>query len=153
MGKRKLLLRHWSPGDEENSWPVISPVWLRLKGIPYHCWSSDILLSIAGSIGKPLCLDETTAAQRMLSFARVLVNLNVSKLGPSSLSVELEGDSSVEVTILYENIPCSCCFSTGHLSAPLSTKSPQSPLPQPLPPPPAMNITREPQNSISDHPH
>ncbi|XXG82933.1 hypothetical protein AAC387_Pa10g0805 [Persea americana] len=114
MGKRKLLLHFCSPEDEENSWPAISPVWIVMKGIPYHCWSSGILLSIIGSVGKPLRLDETTAAQRMLSYARVLVNLDVSKLGPSCLSVELEGESSVEVTIIYENVPCSGCFSTGH---------------------------------------
>ncbi|XXG67040.1 hypothetical protein AAC387_Pa06g0474 [Persea americana] len=114
MGKWKLLLRFWSPGDEENSWPAISPVWIGMKGIPYHCWSSDILLSIAGSVSKPLHLDETTAAQRMLSYAKVLVNLDVSKPGPSCLLVELEGESSVEVTIIYENVPSSGCFSTGH---------------------------------------
>ncbi|XXG76634.1 hypothetical protein AAC387_Pa08g0941 [Persea americana] len=94
------------------------------KGIPYHCWSIDILLSIAGSIGKALLLYETTAAQRMLSYARVLVNLDATKLGPNFLIVELEGDATVEVEVLYENVLCSDCFSTGHLSAkcPFSNK-------------------------------
>ncbi|KAJ8628514.1 hypothetical protein MRB53_021821 [Persea americana] len=61
MAGKKLLLRPWSPGQDESSWPSVAPVWIRLKGIPFHCWSGDILLSIAASIGKPLQLDEITA--------------------------------------------------------------------------------------------
>ncbi|KAJ8622112.1 hypothetical protein MRB53_030641 [Persea americana] len=39
--------------------------------MPYHYWRSDILLSIAASIGKTLHIDEITAKQRTFSFARV----------------------------------------------------------------------------------
>ncbi|KAJ8626293.1 hypothetical protein MRB53_019600 [Persea americana] len=79
MGKWKLLLRFWSPGDEENSWPAISPVWI----------------------------------------------------GPSCLLVELEGESSVEVTIIYENVPSSGCFSTGHSTAPTPPNPPSASIPIP----------------------
>ncbi|KAJ8619334.1 hypothetical protein MRB53_027863 [Persea americana] len=68
MEGKKLLLQPWAPGQDESSWPSEVPVWIRLRGIPYHCWSSDILLSIAASVGKPLRLDEITAKQRMFSF-------------------------------------------------------------------------------------
>lgn len=50
----------------------------------------------------PLRLDETTAAQRILSHPRVLVNLDVYKPGPSSLSGELEG----EVPPMEPRKPC-----------------------------------------------
>eukprot|EP00268_Persea_americana_P013385 TRINITY_DN15864_c0_g1_i2.p1 TRINITY_DN15864_c0_g1~~TRINITY_DN15864_c0_g1_i2.p1 ORF type:complete len:225 (+),score=34.96 TRINITY_DN15864_c0_g1_i2:865-1539(+) len=119
MDKKKLLLLPWFPGQNECSWPAVAPVWIRLKGIPYHCWSSDILLSIPSSIGKPLRLDETTASQRILSYARVLVNLDVAKPSPNSISVHLEGEgvAVVEVDVQYENIPCSECLFAGHLTA------------------------------------
>ncbi|KAJ8615420.1 hypothetical protein MRB53_034792 [Persea americana] len=52
----------------------------------------------------------------MLSYARVLVNLDVAKSYPRFLSVELESDATLEVEVLYENIPYSECLSTGHLS-------------------------------------
>ncbi|XXG85934.1 hypothetical protein AAC387_Pa11g0929 [Persea americana] len=117
MVKRKLLLQSWSPGQDEASWPAVSPIWICLKGIPYHCWSSNIILSIASSIGKPLHLDDTTASQRILSYARVLVNFDVGKPGARLLSVDMEGEGVVEVEVLYENIPCSECLSSGHLQA------------------------------------
>ncbi|KAJ8648918.1 hypothetical protein MRB53_001941 [Persea americana] len=60
----------------------------------------------------------------MLSFARILVNLELAKPNPNSLVVELEGHTVVEVEVLYENIPCSSCLSAGHMSAmcPFSSK-------------------------------
>eukprot|EP00268_Persea_americana_P038971 TRINITY_DN38603_c4_g1_i1.p1 TRINITY_DN38603_c4_g1~~TRINITY_DN38603_c4_g1_i1.p1 ORF type:complete len:234 (-),score=26.72 TRINITY_DN38603_c4_g1_i1:171-872(-) len=105
MDRKKLLLLPWSPGQDEDVWPAVTPVWIRLKGIPYHCWSSDILLSVAASIGKPLRLDETTASQRLLSYARVLVNFDLAKTNPCSLTVDLEGEAVVEVEVYYENTP------------------------------------------------
>ena len=116
MEKKKLLLP-WSPRQNEDSWPAITRVWIRLRGIPYHCWSSDILLSIASYIGKPFRLDETTAAQRILSYARVLVNLDVTNPNPKSIFVDLEGDTKVEVEVQYKNIPYLECLSAGHLTA------------------------------------
>ncbi|KAJ8635546.1 hypothetical protein MRB53_009843 [Persea americana] len=82
-----------------------APVWIRLRGIPNHCWSSDILLSIVASIGKPLRLDEITAKQRMFSFARVQVLLIVASSFPRTLSVDLEGEDLVEVEVQCEAIP------------------------------------------------
>lgn len=104
-------------GKIKVSWPTVTPVWIHLKGILYHCRSSDILLSIVGSTGKPLHLDETMATQRMLSYARVLVNLDVTKSGPNSLTLEPEEDATVEVEVQYENVPCFDCHSASHLSA------------------------------------
>ena len=92
MERKKLLLQPWSPGHDVSSWPAVTPVWIRLKGIPYHCWGSDILLSIAGHIGKSLRLDEITASQKMLSFARVLVHLDIAKPNLTSIMVDLEGE-------------------------------------------------------------
>lgn len=124
MERKKLLLLPWFPSQDKEYWPAVTPIWIGPKGIPYHCWSNDILLSIAGSISKPLRLAETTASQRIMSYARVLVNLDVAKPTPGSLTIELEGDAVVEVEVLYENIPCFECLSVGHLSSkcPFSNK-------------------------------
>ncbi|KAJ8644313.1 hypothetical protein MRB53_006061 [Persea americana] len=119
--KGNFLFRFNSPEDlssmNEDSWPTVSSVWIRLRGILYDYWSSNILLSIASYIGNPFCLDETTATQRILSYDRVLANLDVSNLLPYSISVDLEADAKVEVELQYENIPCSKCLSAGHLTA------------------------------------
>ncbi|KAJ8632849.1 hypothetical protein MRB53_026185 [Persea americana] len=78
--------------------------------------SSDILLSIAASIGKPLRLEKITAKQWMFSFARVQVLPNVVSSSPGTLTVKLEGEDIVEVEVQYESILCSQCLSARHLS-------------------------------------
>lgn len=99
LDRKKLILLPWSPGQSEESWLAITPVWIRLRGIPHHCWSSDILLLIASTMAKLLRLDEITATQRILSFVEVLVNLDVATPCPKSITVDLEGDVKVEVEI------------------------------------------------------
>lgn len=61
LDKKKLIFLPWFPGQDENSWPAVNPALIHLNGIPYHYWNSDILLSIASSIGKPIRLGEKTA--------------------------------------------------------------------------------------------
>ncbi|KAJ8640544.1 hypothetical protein MRB53_017238 [Persea americana] len=136
MAGKKLLLRPWSPDQDESSWPSVALVWIRLKEIPFHCWSSDIFLSIAASIGKPLRLDEIIAKQRMFSFARVQVLLNVGSSFPRSLTIELEGEGTVEVDVQYESIPCSNCLSVGHLSTQCPFKMKPGLMKTPAPPSP-----------------
>ncbi|XXG68377.1 hypothetical protein AAC387_Pa06g1478 [Persea americana] len=91
------------------SWPTI---WTCLKGVPYHCWSRDTLLSLASSIGRPVKLDYPTTTQRILSYARVLVDLDLSKPRHHKLLVELEGEGEVELDVLMKN--CLECLSLGH---------------------------------------
>lgn len=40
--------------------PKSAAVWVCLKNITFHLWSSNILLAMAFAIGKPLRLDEIT---------------------------------------------------------------------------------------------
>lgn len=82
--------------------------------MPYHCWSQHNLLSIASSIGPPIRLDDNTAGQRIISYARILVNLDLSKPRPNNVLVELEGEGEIALDVYYENIPCSNCLLTGH---------------------------------------
>lgn len=114
LQSKKLHLLPRSPGQGYFEWPSLRPVWIRLHGIPYHCWSSNILLSLASSIGRPLKLDEITASQRILTYANILVNLDLPKPKPHQIKVDLEGESEVFLSIAYENPPCAKCFSTGH---------------------------------------
>lgn len=93
----KLHLLPWSPGQDSFEWPSTSIVWIRLRGIPYHCWSSHILLSIASSIGLPLKLDDITASQKIQTYARILVNLDIFKPKSKQILVDLERESQMKM--------------------------------------------------------
>lgn len=72
------------------------------------------MLSLTSSIGSPLRLDDTTASQKLLTYARILINLDLSKEKPTKIKVNLEGDSRALLSISYENFPCSNCLSARH---------------------------------------
>eukprot|EP00268_Persea_americana_P040284 TRINITY_DN3996_c0_g1_i4.p1 TRINITY_DN3996_c0_g1~~TRINITY_DN3996_c0_g1_i4.p1 ORF type:complete len:266 (-),score=27.52 TRINITY_DN3996_c0_g1_i4:261-1058(-) len=114
MAKRKLQLLPWHPGQEETNWPTIVPLWIRFKGLRYHFWSKDILFSLANTIGKPIKLDDITTAQRIHTYARLLVNIDLSKQKPHSILVNLDGERELEIEVVCENTPCSICVNTGH---------------------------------------
>ena len=114
LEKKKIFFLPWSPGQDEMAWPSTAPVWIRLAGLPYHCWSKHILFSLASSIGQPIKLDDITTAQRILTYARVLVNIDLSKLKPPVILVDLQGERELEIEVSYENCPCSVCYQIGH---------------------------------------
>lgn len=114
MDKLKVLFLPWSPGQEETPWSSIALVSIRFKGLPYHCWSQNFIPSFANTIGQPIKLDNITLGQEILSFARVLVNIDLSKPKPDSIIVDLQGEKELEIDIEYENRPCPHCLSVGH---------------------------------------
>lgn len=110
----KLDLLPWSSSQGPFEWPNLHPVWIRIYGIPYHCWSPNILSLLASSIGYLLRLDDITASQKLLTFARILVNIDLSRPKHSAIKVDLEGEEEVLLLVSYENLPCSHCLSPGH---------------------------------------
>ncbi|XXG76740.1 hypothetical protein AAC387_Pa08g1032 [Persea americana] len=67
-------------------------------------------------------------AQKILTFSRVLVNIDLSKPKPPSILMNLQGEGELEISVEYEHCPCSLCLSPGHsqLTCPLSSKPPIS---------------------------
>ncbi|XXG42179.1 hypothetical protein AAC387_Pa01g2513 [Persea americana] len=145
MDRKKLLLQSWSPSQKESVWPSIAPVWIKLKGLPYHCWSQNIILSLASSIGQPLKLDAITMAQRIHTFARVLVNLDLSKPKPPSILVDLHGEQELEIEVVYENSPCPIRLLVGHPNQ-TCLYSMQPYHPKPAPPVSAIATIQSPSN-------
>ncbi|XXG88117.1 hypothetical protein AAC387_Pa12g0372 [Persea americana] len=153
MERKKLFFLPWSPWEDESDWPSIASVWVRFSGLPYHCWSQHIIFSLANSIGQPIKLDDITSSQRILTFARVLVNVDLSKRKPQSILVDLQGETELEIVVSFENYPCSVYYQTGHYhqSCPSATQpgKPASPNPEPVPitkatqPPPSLSPTLE----------
>ncbi|CAH9075906.1 unnamed protein product [Cuscuta epithymum] len=57
----------------------IVPIWIQLPSIPLECWNKKAIAKIASRVGKPICSDKVTNEGSMLGFARVLVEVNISK--------------------------------------------------------------------------
>ena len=78
----------------------------------------NILFNIAKGIGAPLKIDNATLEGNFGHFARLLVDVDLSKDLPESLMIEREGHKFF-IHIDYENLPAFCknCLAVGHALA------------------------------------
>lgn len=94
--------------------PKSAPIWIRLRNIPFHLCSKNIPLALASAIGTPIRVDYITVSHRLLSFVRLRVEVDLSKELPSSVWMDVEGNSPINILVDYENLPCSFCLKFGH---------------------------------------
>jgi hypothetical protein len=90
-------------------------VWIRLWELPQEYWLERTLYEIAGAVGTPLLIDNVTRNRLFGHYARILVDLDLSKDIFYEIMVEREG-FAFPLTIEYERLPdfCKHCNSIGH---------------------------------------
>lgn len=114
-----LQLSPWRPYFE----PVFTKlttaaIWVQLHNLPIEFWSGDILESITGHLGNLLKIDDLTASLSRTKYARVCIELDLSK--PLSKGFWLGDESNrVFVVVLYERLPTFyySCGVVGHGSS------------------------------------
>lgn len=116
FGNSTLILKEWSPDfcAQMESVKVV-PVWTLFPDLDPCFWSSTALSKIASVIGRPLFADPYTTEKTRISFARVLIDIDISKDIPSFVKVNTPYGEKV-VTVDYEWMPhfCSHCDVIGH---------------------------------------
>ncbi|XP_021726863.1 uncharacterized protein LOC110694012 [Chenopodium quinoa] len=92
------------------------PLWIKLPNIPLNCWGAETLSRIDILLGVPVCADECTSRQLRVSFARLLVELDVTKPLANSVWVESPAGELIEIKVLFEWKPpfCKKCNKVGH---------------------------------------
>ncbi|KEH26717.1 DUF4283 domain protein [Medicago truncatula] len=79
-------------------------VWIRLLELPQEYWMDRMLKEIASAIGTPLLIDSATQNRVFGHYARVLVDMDLSKHIFNEVMIERTGFSfSIEIT--YERLP------------------------------------------------
>jgi len=75
-----LCLSQWSKDFKKYSQHLThAHVWIRLLDLPQEYWLERTLLEIAGAIGTPLIIDAITQKHAFGHYARVLVDINLSR--------------------------------------------------------------------------
>lgn len=108
-----LLVKRWSPEFNPMSDEIVTtPVWVRLMNIPVNFYHKAILLGIAEGLGTPVRADTTTLQLERARFARVCVEVDLSKALKGSIRV-----NGNRYFVAYEGLSkiCSLCGIYGHL--------------------------------------
>ncbi|XP_074290946.1 uncharacterized protein LOC141617678 [Silene latifolia] len=92
------------------------PVWILFPGLDPYLWSEIVLSKIASKIGKPLFADPATTNKEKLSFARVLVEIDVSSEFVDTVVINTPFLGQISQKVVYEWVPfyCTGCGKMGH---------------------------------------
>jgi len=90
-------------------------LWIRLVELPQEYWRERTLKEIASAVGTPIDIDGTTRNRTFGHYARILVDIDLSKKAYDEVLVERDRYAFM-VEIQYERRPLFChhCYSIGH---------------------------------------
>lgn len=90
-------------------------IWIRLVELPQEYWRERILKEIATVVGTPIDINGPTINRTFGHYARILVDIDLSKKAYDEVLVERDGFAFM-VEIQYERRPFFChhCYSIGH---------------------------------------
>lgn len=78
------------------------PIWVIFPSLPIQYWSKDNLGRIASYLGKPICSDKLTANSDRISYARILVEMDITQKPPDSLMIKVADGKYREQMLEYE---------------------------------------------------
>ncbi|XP_060187471.1 uncharacterized protein LOC132616806 [Lycium barbarum] len=129
---RPMILKEWSPTFHIDKEPMrVIPLWVMFPGLPVHCWAKENLGRIASYLGKPLCTDRLTAQYECISYARMLIEMDITREIPDEMPIEMPDGSIRYQVIDYDWKPkfCQDCNHFGHIIGACRepVKSPEKP--------------------------
>jgi hypothetical protein len=112
-----LFIKPWHTGfNSAEEIPSRVPVWVRLPRLPLEFWREDILHSISMLLGKPVGSATQTQDRKVISFARICVEVDLNNPLPDSMEICMGSVSWIQ-QLDYETLPfrCRICHEYGHL--------------------------------------
>ncbi|GAA0150774.1 hypothetical protein LIER_09637 [Lithospermum erythrorhizon] len=85
------------------------PTWVLFHDVPLSVWSETGLSKIASKVGIPMYIDKFTKERTKMSYARCLVDVDVSKPPVMEFGVKLSGGRRYTQKVSYECYPDYCC--------------------------------------------
>nr|TKS00953.1 hypothetical protein D5086_0000177950 [Populus alba] len=112
------------------------PVWVKFPCLPLCCWSPICLSKIASVIRRPIQCDQLTSSLSRMSYARVLVEIDLLEELRQSVEISLPEGLTLHQKVVYESLPkyCNFCHVLGHtrlLCSKAAASSNKVPCPQP----------------------
>ncbi|XP_016469076.1 uncharacterized protein LOC107791505 [Nicotiana tabacum] len=118
INNRPIIVKIWTPDfDLSQEFLADIPLWVILPKLPMSCWGSESLSKIASAIGKLLFADECTTKQTRISYARMLIEVNITKTLPTEITVMDPRGRKLQQQLAYDWKPnyCDKCQMIGHI--------------------------------------
>ncbi|XP_070008264.1 uncharacterized protein [Nicotiana sylvestris] len=119
FNSRPMILKEWIPDFKMNKEPMrLVPLWVSFAKLPLQCWTEDNLGRLASYLGRPICTNKLTATGDRISYARVLIDMDITQQLPEVITIEKSDGTIWEQDIDYEWKPrfCQNCAHFGHFT-------------------------------------
>ncbi|KAL0406572.1 UNVERIFIED_CONTAM: hypothetical protein Slati_3971100 [Sesamum latifolium] len=95
----------------------LTPVWATLPSLPLECWHPNALGKIGSRLGNPIAMDLLTMKMELVSYARILVEVDASEKLMDQMEFILPNGVVRKQPVVYEFTPkfCTACDRFGHL--------------------------------------
>ncbi|XP_009766307.1 uncharacterized protein [Nicotiana sylvestris] len=114
---RLMVLKQWTPEFDIKAEVLMEiPLWVTIPNLPMSYWGNKTLSKLASAIGKPLFADECITKQIRISYARILVEANVTKKLPTEVTLQETSGKQIQLQVEYEWKPKYCinCMEIGY---------------------------------------
>ncbi|XP_075099268.1 uncharacterized protein LOC142176099 [Nicotiana tabacum] len=109
INNRPIILKPWTTDfDFDKEFPTEISIWIKLPILPMNCWGINSLSRIASAIGIQMYADECTAKQMRVSYARILVEVHVTKPLPDHVEVKDPSGRVFQHVVSYDWKPMFC---------------------------------------------
>ena len=82
-----------------------APVWVKFLQLPLEFWGTNAINKIASLVGKPLYMDECTKMKLRIPYARVLVEVDLSKRPAKSVKICTLMGETLDQPVVFEWVP------------------------------------------------
>ncbi|XP_019250862.1 PREDICTED: uncharacterized protein LOC109229762 [Nicotiana attenuata] len=117
LNNKPIIMKVWTVDFDFNKEVLqIIPSWVRFPNLPFNCWGAKSLSRISSSLGVPLYADACTTQLDRISYARVLIEVDVTKELPKAVKVTDPNGRVFVQEVTYDWVPafCTTCMKVGH---------------------------------------
>lgn len=114
---KPMIIKPWSTSfNFHNEVLKVIPIWIKLPNLPLNCWNEESLSRICSLIGVSLYADECTSKALRVSFARILVKMDVTRDIKKVMKIADPSGKTITPQVIYDWLPpfCKKCNAVGH---------------------------------------
>ncbi|KAG4969263.1 hypothetical protein JHK82_034972 [Glycine max] len=112
-----IILKEWTPDfNLSKDLEKTMPIWVKLPQLPLCLWGLKSLNKIGSAIGNPLMTDECIAQKLRVSYARILVEVDITQKLVEEITISDRTGGKIKQIVEYEWKPefCEKCQKAGH---------------------------------------
>lgn len=115
--KSQISLKAWEPdmNVEELDFKSVH-VWIQLPKLNWRFWSRKAMSKLVSFVGFPISMDKLTTKRARLSYARILVEVNIKAPLPEFIPITSPEGEIFKQLVVYEHLlaKCDTCGFTRH---------------------------------------